>query len=176
METGRPSKLTYFRTYAFETLGDCNFQRLHAVQCGWYYRLMLETWAKEGFLPANDEVLRKLAGAKDRRAWNKYKDAVLFFFQEATNEAGETVLVHTPLRSQWLMANKSYATKMAKSEKKEGSNQPKAPESGITLEQAAKELYQTVGFLQQMVALSRLRLTKEGLVTPAELERFRNRK
>ena len=114
--------MPWFRMYASVLLADTNFRTLNEIQTGWYFRLMLETWFRAGFLPEDDETLRRLAGCRRHDSWEKLKAGVLFFFDRQEHE-GQNVLVHAGLRKQWLMANEAYSKKI---ERKQLSAQPKA--------------------------------------------------
>lgn len=105
--------LPYFRMYANAILADADFNALTDTQTGWYFRLMLESWLRAGFLPDADETLRVLAGSPRRDRWDQHKSAVLSFFERQQHE-GTPMLVNTELRDQWLKANEAYATKLAK--------------------------------------------------------------
>ena len=107
----RKEGMPWFRMYASVILADTNFRALNEAQAGWYFRLMLETWFRAGFLPDDDDTLRRLAGCRRRDNWDKFKAGVLFFFDRKEHE-GQNVLVHADLRKQWLMANESYAKKV----------------------------------------------------------------
>lgn len=103
--------MPYFRMYASVILADTNFNSLNEIQTGWYFRLMLETWFRAGFLPEDDETLRRLAGCRRRDSWEQHKGNVLFFFDQV-QEGGQNVLVHAGLRKQWLSANEAYDKKI----------------------------------------------------------------
>lgn len=111
----KPDKnaLPYFRMYASVILADTNFNGLSDCQTGWYFRLMLESWFRAGFLPENDETLRSLCGNPRRDRWDRYKGSVLFFFDKVQHE-GQNFLVNAELRQQWLKANEAYDKKQTK--------------------------------------------------------------
>ena len=105
--------MPWFRMYASVILADTNFRALNEIQTGWYFKLMLETWFRAGFLPDDDETLRNLAGCRRRDSWEQHKHGVLFFFDKQEND-GRPVLVNAGLRQQWLSANASYDKKATK--------------------------------------------------------------
>ncbi|MFL6307505.1 MAG: hypothetical protein ACJ72H_28575 [Candidatus Sulfotelmatobacter sp.] len=162
--------LPYFRMYASVILADTNFNGLSDCQTGWYFRLMLESWFRAGFLPENDETLRSLCGNPRRDRWDRYKSSVLFYFDRVEHD-GQNFLVNAGLRQQWLKANEAYDKKQAKKLTAQPAKPtvraalpPASERNFLTLEEFARLVRKPLAEIHALATTSKIKMQSNGTI------------
>jgi hypothetical protein len=92
--------LYWFKFNVRDFYADQKIQMMTDYQIGWCIRLRASAWLNGGFLPADQDRLWRLAGAKSKRAFDRDCELVLKEYAEVV-VGGECKLKHEQLAAQY---------------------------------------------------------------------------
>ena len=84
--------LYWFKFNVRDFYADQNVQMMTDSQLGWFIRLKASAWQNGGFLPADDENLWRLAGARSKGTFSKHSELALTSY-ERVKVAGRDRLI-----------------------------------------------------------------------------------
>jgi hypothetical protein len=93
--------LYWFKFNVRDFYADQRVQMMTDSQLGWYIRLRASAWQNGGFLPADNENLWRLAGAKSKRTFQRDSELVLANY-ERVNIAGRQRLIDRGMATEYV--------------------------------------------------------------------------
>ena len=95
------SPLHWFPFSTREFFADQVVQVMDDYQVGWYLKLKVSAWMNGGFLPNDMSILWKLAGARNRRAFERECDLVIGQYEDVEVE-GVSKLKHPQMAAMYV--------------------------------------------------------------------------
>jgi uncharacterized protein YdaU (DUF1376 family) len=92
-------KYPAFLAYPSDFLSDPKVGTLDNKLLGAYWRLIMYCWIG-GFIPADEEALRKLSSAGSKKDWERIKKEIIPLFRIRRRSNGSEVLVHKRLEEE----------------------------------------------------------------------------